>query len=242
MVRKKVLITGAGGLIGGILISRLKDYDLYLLDKKEIEAPRSFTVDILDLKKLQEVLQGMDVVVHLAADQDEEAPWESVLQNNIIGTYNVFEAARNGKVAKIVYASSNHVTGMYERDRKKPNEVINASSPIRPDGLYAVSKAFGEALGRLYADKYGISVICLRIGWVLPNGDPTREERLASIWLSHGDLVQLIEKSIETPIPYGIFYGVSNNKRRFWDVSDARRILGYQPKDDAEERRELRRC
>ena len=236
LAKKKVLITGAAGLIGGILTKGLAGYELYLLDKKEIKAPRSFRVDILNLERLHEVFQGMDVVVHLAADPNEEALWESVLPNNIIGTYNVFEAARVAKVKKIVFASSNHVTGMYERDRK-PGEMISVSSPIRPDGLYAVSKAFGEALGRLYAEKYGLSVICLRIGWVVPDDDPTRSERLASVWLSHRDLVQLVQKSIEAPISYGIFYGVSNNRRRFWDISDAQKMLGYQPQDDAEERR-----
>ena len=234
----KILITGAAGLIGRILRKNLPEHELHLLDKKGIDG--SIIADISNFKEIVQHFSGIDVVIHLAASTGINTEWDEVLKNNIIGTYNVFEASRKAGVKKIIYASSNHVTGGYElvdpplyEQNEKKQIMITHETPMRPDGLYAVSKCFGELLGKYYSEKYGISVICLRIGTVLKDDKPKNKRYLAT-WLSHRDLVQLVKKCIEGDVKYDIFYGVSNNKRRFWDISHARKILGYDPIDDAE--------
>ncbi|MFQ5794839.1 MAG: NAD-dependent epimerase/dehydratase family protein [Candidatus Bipolaricaulia bacterium] len=241
MSRRSLLITGAAGLIGGLLVNHFRDkYELRLLDRTAIAGEDTIVADISDLDAISDVFSGIDTVVHLAADPGLETPWEMLLPDNIIGTYHVFKAARRASVNKIIYASSNHVTGMYERvdpplyRRERPPQ-IDHTVPIRPDSLYGVSKCFGEALGRFYAEEYGISVICLRIGSVLRDNDPSRDERFRSTWLSHRDLAQLVERCVEVEgLIFEIFYGVSNNTRQFWDISHVREILGYNPQDNAD--------
>jgi nucleoside-diphosphate-sugar epimerase len=151
-----------------------------------------------------------------------------VLENNIIATYNVFEAARLTGVKRIVFASTNHVMGMYDRDHQWP---IYADQPVRPDSLYGVSKAFGENLGRFWYDQYGISVICLRIGWMLPE---PKDDISRWMWLSPRDCAQVVSRALETDLGFGVFYAVSANSRRHWDITDTIERLGYRPQDDAE--------
>jgi hypothetical protein len=146
---------------------------------------------------------------------------------NVDGTFKVFEAARLAGVRKIVFASTNHVTGMYER----AGQPVNPEMVIRPDSLYGVSKAFGEALGRFYVDQYGLSVICLRIGSFQPM---PRNQRMLSTWLSPRDCAQLVWRAIESGVDFDVFYGISGNSRRYWDISNAQSLLGYAPEDDAE--------
>jgi uronate dehydrogenase len=156
-----------------------------------------------------------------------EGPWETILQSNIIGCYNLFEAARRKGVERIVFASSNHAVGFYPRNR-----MIDANVPVRPDSRYGVSKAFGEALGALYAYKHGLRVTCLRIGNF---ADMPADQRRLSIWLKPEDLVQLIRIGLEHPdIRYEIFYGASDNERAWWDNSAAFKF-GYRPQGKAEE-------
>lgn len=240
---KRLLITGSIGLIGSILMKRLKDdFELIGIDIKEIDdGKRHFKVDISDFKQLCNVFEKIgkiDYIIHLAADARVNADWQSILKNNIIGTKNIYECARIYKVKKVIFASSNHVTGGYEgispklyKQERRP--LIKVTDPIRPDSDYATSKAFGEAIARQYYELYGIHSICLRIGTVLEDDDPTKNERTMRTWLSHNDLVQLVKKSIFSNQPFGIYYGVSNNKGRFWDISNAEKEIGYHPKDDA---------
>jgi uronate dehydrogenase len=165
--------------------------------------------------------------VHLAANPSTRASFEETLRTNIVGTYHVFEAARQEGVGRVVFASTNHVTGMYER----AGALVLPNLPPRPDSYYGVSKAYGELLGRYYHDLYGLAVICLRIGSFLPQ---PRDVRGLSTWLSPRDMVQLVWRSLEASVTYGVYYGISGNSRRRWDITNAREELGYDPEDDAE--------
>jgi len=247
--KQKVLITGAAGLIGGIVRQALAGkYDLRGLDRVPVPGLDSLVADITDPQAIAPAFQGVDVVVHLAADPSQNATWESSLRNNIKGTANVFEAARQAGVKRIIFASSNHVTGMYEGDHPysaivqgnyqglQPGKypMVHHQLPIRPDGFYGVSKAFGEALGRFYHDQYGISVACLRIGTVNRANRPQVPRHFATL-CTHRDLAQLVERCIAAgDLGFDIFYGVSNNTWRFWDIEHARQRVGYNPQDNAE--------
>jgi NAD+ dependent glucose-6-phosphate dehydrogenase len=233
MAKKRVLITGAAGRIGSHLVEALKErYELRVLynrtvpDKPPVDDVH--VADVSDYAAVVPALQGMDAVVHMAADPSPRATWDSVRDKNIAGTYNVYEAARAAGCNKIVFASTNHVMGMYDRDRQWP---IYADQPVRPDSLYGVSKAFGETLGRYYADQHGLSVICLRIGWFLPE---PRDEIGMWMWLSPRDCAQVVWRSIESPLGYGVFYAISRNTRRHWDITETIERLGYRPEDDSE--------
>jgi len=228
---KKILITGAAGQIGKVLRKGLKGkYRLRLLDlhaiEDNVEDEESLSADLTDLDALCGAMDGIHGVVHLGAVSVEDS-WEQILPNNIVGTYNVFEAARRRDVRRILFASSNHAVGFYRRD-----QVIGTDVTVRPDSRYGVSKAFGEALASLYADKYGLETFCMRIGNVAER--PIDVRRL-SIWISHRDLVQLVELGLERPdLHFEIVYGVSDNTRSWWNNSNALR-LGYKPQDNSED-------
>lgn len=233
MIRPKILITGSNGLIGKILTENLSNYfDIYGLDKNN-GGDKHFKVDISNYADLDSVFNKMasvDCIVHLAGDPRQDADWESVLINNIIGTRNIYECVKKHGIRKVVFASSNHVTGSYGN-----SHLITTHDSIRPDGDYGTSKAFGEIIARQYSDIYGVKSICLRVGWVVRDGDddPTKNELGMKMWLSHRDLVELIRRSILSDIKFGIYYGVSNNKGRFWEISNAEKDLGYKPQDGA---------
>ncbi|HLF75650.1 MAG TPA: NAD(P)-dependent oxidoreductase [Anaerolineales bacterium] len=247
MSPSRLLITGVNGRIGTILRSALANtYDLYGLDREGPFSERVLAADIAGYDPVARVVEQfspLDCIVHLAADPRVTAGWEAVLSANIIGTRNVFEAARVFRVPRLIFASSSHVTGAYEgfapnlalHTQTEPPK-ISARDPIRPDSDYGVSKAFGETLARYYCARWGMDAICLRIGAVLADDDPTRDPRHRKIWLSHRDLVQLVERSLAANVTFGIYYGVSNNKGAFWDISNARSELGYAPVDDASTR------
>ncbi len=231
--RKRVLITGAGGSIGSVLAERLRDRYALRLHYHRSVPPRPpvedwVRADIAQSEHLAPAMEAVDAVVHLAGEPDPRAPWERVHEANIVGTYHVFEAARRAGVRKIVFASTNHVMGMYDRDRQWP---VYAAQPVRPDSLYGVSKAFGEALGRYFADEHGLSVVCLRIGWVLPE---PRDEIARWMWLSPRDCAQVVWRAIEADLGFGLFYAASANGGRHWDITDTMERLGYRPEDDAE--------
>ena len=246
---KQLLITGGCGVIGTILKPALRNrYEITCLDI-ESRGKGCVTGDITRLNEIEHFFENKDVVIHLAANSSLEADWESVYTKNILGTYNVFEASRRHGVRKIIFASSNHVTGLYEKEwpissivrgdfRKIDATKIPIASHLsapKVDSFYGASKLFGEGLGQYYSDEYALSVICLRIGTVRSYEWPRPDEaRFFATWLSHRDLVQLVEKSIEAEIKYDVFYGVSNNKWRFWDISHSREVIGYDPLDDAE--------
>ena len=227
---KRVLITGAGGQIGRVLRPGLRGkYHLRLLDRAPItgleESEEFVKSDLSDVNVLQEAMASIDGIVHLAAVSVEDS-WEKILPNNIVGTHNLFEAARRAGVKRVLFASSSHAVGFYRRD-----QVIGTDVTVRPDSRYGVSKAFGEALASLYADKYGLETYCMRIGNVAER--PVDVRRLA-IWISPRDLIQLVEIGLEHPdIHFEIVYGMSGNDRAWWDNSNAER-LRYRPLDNSE--------
>ena len=239
----RILITGINGLIGNVLRDALgQNHEVYGLDLEGQFSERIVSADISDYGQVARVVQQfspLEAIIHLAGNPRVDASWESVLKSNIIGTRNLFEAAREFGVPKVIYASSNHVTGAYhgfEPSLYKYTEpgppMISPEDPIRPDSDYGLSKAFGEAVARYYFDRWGVKAICLRIGAVLKDDDPARQSQNRRIWLSHRDMVQLVEKSLSADVTFGIYYGISNNKDAFWDISNARADLGYEPVDD----------
>src|SRR5262245_42434231 len=227
-----VLVTGAAGGIGTRLRQLLKVVypDLRLSD---IKAPadlapdeRFVEADLADMTQVERAVAGVNGIVHLGGFS-VEGPWDTILQANIIGCYNLFEAARRHGVERIVFASSNHAVGFYPRQRR-----IGTDAAVRPDSRYGVSKAFGEALAALYAYKHGLRVTSIRIGNF---GDAPVDRRRLAIWISPEDLVQLIRIGLEHPdVRHEIFYGVSDNVRGWWDNSAAFR-LGYRPQGRSEE-------
>ncbi len=239
MGRKKILITGAAGRIGQVLREGLKDrYDLRLLYHNTVlpaePGEEVCVASITDLDRMVEAVDGVDAVVHMAGDPSGGASFEEVLETNIRGTYNIYEAARRTGVNRVVFASTNHVIGHYEKD----GIYTTPEMPARPDSYYGVSKALGEDLGRYYVDAFGLCVICLRIGSFQPNESVINRkgDRILSSWLSHRDTVQLVWRSIEVEhITFGVYFGISNNTRAYWDLQNAREELGYEPEDDAEE-------
>src|SRR5262249_27563110 len=185
--------------------------------------------DLADIGQVETAVAGIDGIVHLGG-HSVEGTWETILSSNIIGCRNLFEAARRARVKRIVFASSNHAVGFYPRRRR-----IGTEAPVRPDSRYGVSKAFGEALGALYAFKHGMRVTCIRIGNF--NDAPIDERRL-SIWISPQDLAQLVRIGLEHPdIRYEIFFGASDNVRGWWDNAAAFRF-GYRPQGRSEDHRD----
>ena len=182
--------------------------------------------DISKMPDALKITRGVDAIVHLGGFS-VEGPWEAIHKANIVGCYNIFEAARKNKVKRILFATSNHAVGFYRRDQTIDHRVYP-----KPDGRYGVSKVFGEALGSLYADKYGMQVFLMRIGNV--NARPIDKRRL-SILFTPRDLAQLVSIGIDHPdIRFEIVYGVSGNSRSWYDNSNATR-LGYRPQDNAED-------
>jgi uronate dehydrogenase len=223
---KTVLITGATGDVGTHLSRELAGkYKLRLSDKRPLKAKNFVKADVSRMADALRITKGVDAIVHLGGYSVEGA-WPAILQANIVGCYNVFEAARRNGVKRIVFPTSNHAVGFYRRD-----QTIDHNVYPRPDSRYGVSKVFGEALGSLYADKYGMEVFNMRLGNVNPR--PIDKRRL-SIWISPRDLAQLVVIGIEHPdIKFEIVYGVSGNRRSWYDNSNAAR-LGYRPQDDSE--------
>ncbi len=227
---KTILITGAAGDVGSHLRRELAGkYNLLLSDIEPIKAPaageKSARGDVAKMSDMLRITKGVDAIVHLGGFS-VEGPWEMILRANIVGCYNLFEAARRNGVKRVLFASSNHATGFYKRDEKIDHRVYP-----KPDSRYGVSKAFGEQIGSLYAYKYGMEVFCMRIGNV--NATPPDKRRL-SIWISPRDFARLVSVGIDHPaISFEIVYGVSDNKRSWYDNANAHR-LGYQPQDDAE--------
>jgi uronate dehydrogenase len=227
-----VLITGAAGGIGTRLRQLLKGVypRIRLSDVRrlaDLSADETFVEsDLASMAQVESAVAGVDGIVHLGGFS-VEGPWDTILQANIIGCYNLFEAARRHRVERVVFASSNHVVGFYPRQRR-----IGIDAALRPDSRYGVSKAFGEAVAALYAFKYGLRVTCIRIGNF---DDVPVDRRRLSIWIAPQDLLQLIRIGLEHPeIRYEIFYGVSDNARGWWDNSTAFR-LGYRPQGRSEE-------
>jgi nucleoside-diphosphate-sugar epimerase len=259
--KKRVLITGAEGAIGTALRKHLTNrYDLRCLTRTPQDFP-SFVANVADFEAILPAFEGIDAVVHLAASAGIDTPWEPVLRNNIVGTYNVYEAARRAGVGAVVFASSNHVIGMYEVDGApeifEPGDprMVDHTAEIRPDSLYGVSKAYGEALARFYLERHGIRGFCLRIGAVRAGDDPTDpavlerspahldlrtpevlQKRMNAVWFSQRDCAELVASCLDADhVRWAVVYGVSDNPGRFWDVAHAKELLGWEPRDRAPE-------
>ena len=227
-----VLVTGAAGGIA-TRMRKLLEGAYAQIRWSDLRVPADLTgkenfmpADLADRAQVEKVVAGVDGIVHLGGVSIEQ-PWDAILNANIIGCYNLFEAARRAKVERVVFASSNHAVGFYPRQRR-----IGAGAPVRPDSRYGVSKAFGEAIGSLYAYKHGLKVTCLRIGNL---ADAPADRRRLSIWLKPEDLMQLIRIGLEHPdIRCEIFFGASDNERSWWDNEAAFRF-GYRPTGRAED-------
>jgi len=230
---ERVLITGAAGRIGSVLRERLRGHaPLRLLDIRAMPSPAAageelVRADIRDAGAVAEAMAGCAAVVHLAGIPSEVG-FEELLDTNIRGTYHVLEAARQSEACRrVILGSSNHVTGFYPAD-----QTITALAPPRPDGLYGVSKAYGEVLGRLYHEKHGLEVVAIRIGSFAPR--PT-SPRHAHTWISPRDMTQLVLRCLEAPdVGWLVVYGTSDNGRSYWDDRDVWTRLGYAPEDSAD--------
>lgn len=226
-----LLVTGAAGGLGRELrprlrrrVRRLRLSDISPMAPAEA-GEEVLTAALQDAAAVDGIVAGADAIVHLGG-VSTEGPFEPILQANIVGSYHLYEAARRHGVRRIVYASSNHVTGFYRQD-----EVVSPLAPMRPDGHYGLSKAFGENLARFYFDRYGIETVCLRIGSSFPE---PRNRRMLATWLSYDDLERLIVAALTTPVVgFSVVYGMSDNRSTWWDNTQARH-LGFRPADSSE--------
>ncbi|MFJ3230487.1 NAD-dependent epimerase/dehydratase family protein [Streptomyces sp. NPDC086787] len=229
---RTVLLTGAAGTLGTLLRSGLPRYghELRLFDVRPVEGePDAITADLSDRAALRDAVRGVDAVLHLAGIS-LEAPFESVVRANIEGTYNVYEAAREEGVSRVVFASSNHAVGFTPAPRGT-DPLIPADTPHRPDTFYGLSKAFGEDLAQLYWDKHGLETVSVRIGACRP--EPA-DVRMLSVWLSPADCLRLFHAALTAEdVGHTVVHGSSANTRAWWDLSSAR-ALGYEPRDDSE--------
>jgi uronate dehydrogenase len=227
----RLLLTGAAGGLGRVLRPRLKRLctTLRVSDVADLGAASAGEevrpAALEDRPAVLALLDGVDAIVHLGGVSTEKA-WDPVLAANVVGVVNLYEAARKHRVKRIVFASSNHVTGFYRQD-----EVISPRDPVRADGAYGLSKAWGENVSRYYFDRYGIETACLRIGSSFPE---PKDRRMLATWLSYDDLERLVTACLTTPVlGHAIIYGMSDNTNVWWDNTSARHI-GYRPQDSSE--------
>ncbi|CAL9316818.1 NAD-dependent epimerase/dehydratase family protein [Streptomyces sp. SudanB182_2057] len=229
---RTVLLTGAAGGLGTLMRSLLPEYGyaLRLFDVRPIEGePDAVTADLTDKDALREAVRGVDAVLHLAGIS-LEAPFEKILRSNIEGTYNLYEAARQEGVGRIVFASSNHAVGFTPAPRAG-EPLIPVDTPRRPDTFYGLSKSFGEDLAQFYWDKHGLETVSVRIGSCFPEPSSVR---MLSVWMSPADGARLFHAALTAEgVGHTVVYGSSANTRLWWDLSSAR-ALGYDPQDDSE--------
>ena len=227
----RLLLTGAGGNLGQELRPRLKAYcDVLRVSHRRDLGPAAAgeevqTASLEDAEHMLSLLDGVSAVVHMGGVSTEQ-PWAPILAGNIVGMVNLYEAARLKGVKRIVFASSNHVTGFYRQD-----EVVNTRMPPKPDGFYGLSKAFGEDLAQLYWDRWGIETVSLRIG---SSFTEPRDRRMLATYLSYDDLERLVVAALTAPIVgHSIIYGMSDNQTTWWDNTHAKHI-GYRPQDSSD--------
>jgi nucleoside-diphosphate-sugar epimerase len=239
---RKLLITGAAGRIGSFLTEQWRErYDLRLTDARQPKNTFGFPytqADVSDFAAVRALCDGIDTVIHLGADPRMEAPWETLLPSNVIGAYNVFEAAHQAGCRRVVFASSINAVFGYP-----PDQQINTQMPVNPINLYGATKCWGEALARYYSNAHKMSSLCLRFAAVSyrPGQDPNYNNRYdvshpyIDIILTMEDLTQLVTAAVEAKddLLFGVFHGVSNNRWKRMDLTDTRAILGYDPQDDA---------
>lgn len=232
MDKLKVLLTGPSGRMGPHLVPSFRQrYDLRTFDLHPSDEPHSFVGDLSEIEPLREAMRGVDVVVHLAATSDEAPFVEKLVPNNVIGLYNVFEAARLEGVRRIVFASSIQAVG-----RALNKSPLETDALPRPVTLYGATKAFGETVGRWYHDTHGLEFVAVRVGGFQPYDSEFLSRQahwVFGIWLSPRDAVELFSRAIETPeVGYAIVNGTSKTKREVLSLQSAREILGYEPQDD----------
>lgn len=248
MLRRKVLITGASGLIGGLTIAHLADkYEFSGLSRRSVAGIPHLAVDITDAEAIKPAFAGVHTVLHLAAatGADEWLDWAPTMAITVQGTLNVYEAAREAGVRRVVFFSSGCCQLAYEWDPQLPygklangpdNEIpetwpmVDLDWPVRPDSPYAVGKLFGENLGRYYADKHGLSTIVIRLGAVLKEDRPLVRRHYPG-YLSQADCVQLIDKCLSAPdsLKFEVFNAISENKYRWRSIDKTKQMLGWQP-------------
>jgi uronate dehydrogenase len=227
----RLLLTGAAGGLGRELRPRLRKLarclrasDVAALAPAE-SGEEVVVAALQDAAAVDAMVAGVTAIVHLGG-VSTEGPFAPILAANIVGVWNLYEAARKHGVARIVFASSNHVTGFYRQD-----EVIGPAEPMRPDGHYGLSKAFGESVARFYFDRYGIESVCLRIGSSFPE---PKDRRMLATWLSYDDLERLVVAALTAPVVgHSVVYGMSDNTTTWWDNTSASH-LGYRPGDSSE--------
>lgn len=256
--KRRVAITGANGVVGEILCIGLSpEFDVRPVTRTNA-LPGGVLADLGDVDSLVTAFADCDAVIHLAAASGVDIAWDLILSANIIGAYNVFEAASQAGVPRVVFASTNHVVGQYEVDNAPglyeldDQLCIDEHTEVRPDSPYGASKVFGEALGRYYADTHAMSVICLRIGSVRADNDPYGPTvtnsagwlnldqhgkllRSRATWLSHRDCLQLFRRSLTADVDWSVAFGTSANPRLIWSLASAERDLGYRPQDASPE-------
>ena len=247
-----VLVTGMSGLIGSAMRRHLDPavYELRALGRREIPDVVTHRADIADLDAIAPAFAGVDAVVHLAAEVQLDPPFPVLRDANLVGTYNVFEAARLAGVKRVIFASSGAVVtgwektepyvslaaGRYEGLRDWP--MMTHETPLRPNGLYGASKAWGEALARQFSDAHGMSMICLRIGRVT-TADRPQAPREFAVWCSQRDIVRMIERCLAAPstVRFDTFFVTSRNRWGYRDLTHARDVVGFEPIDAAEDYR-----
>lgn len=245
----RILVTGARGLLGSVLWEGLAgEHSLKGVDLRRDTARGIRRGDVRRARVVHRAAEQVDAIIDLATGSSVALPWDTV-EGDMTGRVSVLEAARRNGVGRYIFASSNHVTGMYELDDPYASigsgeytgldpatiPLISTDWPIRPDSPYGVGKAFSEAAARYYSEQYGISCVCLRIGTVRADDRPTVPRHYATL-LSHADLQRLVECALRAPaeLRYGVYYGVSANTWRFWDIANAADEIGFDPQDDAE--------
>jgi UDP-glucose 4-epimerase len=237
-LHRRVLVTGAAGNIGSYFAEHAHDrYALRLMVRAGDEDAQRLRAygevvegDLSDLEGMKRLCEGIDTVLHLAGDASPSATWQSLLDANIIGAYNTMVAAKAAGCRRLIYASSIHAVSGYA-----PDIQVKTSEPVNPGDLYGVSKCFGEALGRYMAEQEGLSVIALRIGAFQPIEAAKDGDGVAMLdaFVSQRDLTQLIARCIDDEaLRFAIFHGLSDNRFKRLDISDARALVGYAPQDD----------
>jgi nucleoside-diphosphate-sugar epimerase len=252
--RPVVLVTGLSGLIGGAFRKYAGDaYDLRGLNRRAVPGVPCHQADIADLEAIAPAFTGVATVVHLAAAVGSAASFDGLMRHNIVGTYNVLEAARRAGVRRVVFASSGNTVTALEReppyhalatgryDELSPGQawaLISPLAPPRPGSLYGCSKLWGETLGRYYADVHGLSVICLRIGHVSAADRPA-EPREFAVWCSQRDVARGIALAVDAQetLRYDILFITSDDRWGYRDLTRSREVLGYVPQDRAEDHR-----
>ena len=249
MALRRVLVTGLSGLIGGALRPHVEaKYALRALNRRPVPGVECHLADLGELDAIRPAFDGVDTVVHLAAAAGDRQSPADIMRSNVVGAYNVFEAARLAGVTRVIFASSGATVAGWEREPPLKHVVagdydkvgewtrLTHESPLRPSGLYGASKVWGEALGRHYADAHGMSVICLRIGRVKKEDRPTGPRDL-SVWCSQRDVTRMIVACIEAPatVRFDVFFVVSDNRWNYRDLAHARAVLGWTPMDRAED-------